>query len=167
MLSNKTTEFFIYFSILTMLVLLVQLGYIDFMEDLSPSISERGQFGDMFGGLTALFSGLAFSATASMLFLQYKELRLQREELALSRSIQKASAQSQSELVDKQLLTAKIQGLSSLVNTNIQSATAQLPSRNPIEDEGIEKLFTRASHYSSLLESLLMKEGLDTRENCP
>ncbi|MBI1493063.1 putative phage abortive infection protein [Halocynthiibacter styelae] len=44
-----------------------------------------GQAGDMFGGLTALFSGLAFAGLIAALFTQRQELITQRKELTLQR----------------------------------------------------------------------------------
>ncbi|PKN35628.1 MAG: hypothetical protein CVU61_02060 [Deltaproteobacteria bacterium HGW-Deltaproteobacteria-19] len=46
---------------------------------------QRGTFGDMFGAVNALFSGLAFAGVIYAIFLQRKELILQREELQLTR----------------------------------------------------------------------------------
>lgn len=46
---------------------------------------ERGQFGDMFGAVNALFSGLAFAGVIIAILLQRKELELQREELEQTR----------------------------------------------------------------------------------
>lgn len=46
---------------------------------------ERGQFGDMFGAVNALFSGLAFAGLIITLILQRQELGLQREELEQTR----------------------------------------------------------------------------------
>lgn len=46
---------------------------------------KRGQFGDMFGAVNALFSGLAFAGLIITLILQKNELSLQREELQLTR----------------------------------------------------------------------------------
>jgi len=43
---------------------------------------ERGTFGDMFGAVNALFSGLAFAGLIVTLIMQHEELGLQREELA-------------------------------------------------------------------------------------
>lgn len=43
---------------------------------------ERGTFGDMFGAVNALFSGLAFAGLIITLIMQHEELGLQREELA-------------------------------------------------------------------------------------
>lgn len=46
---------------------------------------DRGTFGDMFGGINALFSGLAFSGVIYAIILQKKELTLQRKELRMTR----------------------------------------------------------------------------------
>lgn len=46
---------------------------------------KQGQFGDMFGAVNALFSGLAFAGLIITLILQRKELILQREELEQTR----------------------------------------------------------------------------------
>jgi hypothetical protein len=46
---------------------------------------QRGQFGDMFGAVNSLFSGLAFACLVYAIVLQRKELALQREELRLTR----------------------------------------------------------------------------------
>src|SRR5688572_20161963 len=46
---------------------------------------KRGQFGDMFGAVNALFSGLAFAGIILTILLQREELKAQREELILSR----------------------------------------------------------------------------------
>lgn len=51
----------------------------------------RGQFGDLFGSVNSLFSGLAFAALIYTICLQRKELALQRIELRLQRKEMKAS----------------------------------------------------------------------------
>lgn len=45
----------------------------------------RGQFGDLFGAVTSLFSGLAFAGLFWALRLQTEQLELQRTELGLQR----------------------------------------------------------------------------------
>lgn len=45
----------------------------------------RGVFGDMFGAVNSLFSGLAFAGIIFTIFLQKRELSLQREELTETR----------------------------------------------------------------------------------
>jgi Putative phage abortive infection protein len=44
-----------------------------------------GTFGDMFGAINALFSGLAFACLIFATFMQREELKLQRKELILAR----------------------------------------------------------------------------------
>lgn len=50
------------------------------------NLAQPGTFGDMFGGLTALFSGLAFAGIIYTILLQRKELKLQRKELKQTRT---------------------------------------------------------------------------------
>lgn len=45
-----------------------------------------GQFGDMFGAINSLFTGLAFAGVIITIFLQSQELGLQRDELKLTRN---------------------------------------------------------------------------------
>ncbi len=52
---------------------------------LSCNWSERGTFGDMFGAINALFSGLAFGGVVLAILLQSKELEYQRDELRETR----------------------------------------------------------------------------------
>ncbi len=47
--------------------------------------NDRGTFGDKFGAINALFSGLAFAGLIVTLLYQKEELKLQREELAQTR----------------------------------------------------------------------------------
>lgn len=46
-----------------------------------------GEFGDMFGAVNSLFSGLAFAGIIYTIFLQRHELKLQREELTDTRKV--------------------------------------------------------------------------------
>ena len=47
--------------------------------------TDRGTFGDMFGSVNAMFSGLAFVGVIYAILLQSKELKLQRKELRFTR----------------------------------------------------------------------------------
>lgn len=47
--------------------------------------NNRGTFGDMFGAVNALFSGLAFAGIIYTIILQSKELKLQRDEIRETR----------------------------------------------------------------------------------
>jgi hypothetical protein len=52
-----------------------------------------GTFGDMFGSVNALFSGLAFAGVILAIFMQRDELSLQRQELEATRSELRATRQ--------------------------------------------------------------------------
>jgi hypothetical protein len=57
-----------------------------FAGDNQNGWAHRGQFGDMFGAVNALFSGLAFGGIILTIILQKEELRLQRKELGETRN---------------------------------------------------------------------------------
>lgn len=69
--------------------------------------AERGTFGDMFGVVNALFSGLAFIGVITAILLQRRELRLQRLDLELTRNEikgQKIQLERQNETMKRQVL---------------------------------------------------------------
>ncbi|SRR5579883_1271029 len=47
-----------------------------------PTLNERAQFGNLFGGINTLFAALAFAALTVTLLLQQRALELQRSQLA-------------------------------------------------------------------------------------
>jgi hypothetical protein len=73
------------------------------------SISKAGVFGDSFGLLTSLFSGLAFSGVIITILLQREELQLQRQELSENRKEFSKSANAQER-------SAQLSALSALLN---------------------------------------------------
>lgn len=98
-------------------VVLIQcvLGYV--IASQFADWQHRGTFGDMFGAVNTLFSGLAFAGVIYAIFLQSQELELQRKELELTRSELSKSAAAQTELAKLTLHTAKINAVSSKLNT--------------------------------------------------
>lgn len=147
------------FAGLALLVVLLQVMYYLIVVSNFDALNSRGMFGDMFGGLTSLFSGLAFAGMISALVLQTKELGLQRHELELSRRAQENTALSQSGLVEKQLLTAQIQGLGFLLDSYIQISNVKQSM------ESKQRARAQASRYNLLLSELLEKSGLDMPES--
>jgi hypothetical protein len=78
----------IFFGILVVVFVMTMWGsswYILTHSEVLKSWSDRGTFGDMFGAINALFSGLAFSGVIITIMLQTHELKLQRDELAETR----------------------------------------------------------------------------------
>ena len=68
------------------IVFILYLGYICIMFWLFPgTLEKRGQFGDMFGALGTLFSGLAFAGLIITILQQREDLKNQRDEINLQR----------------------------------------------------------------------------------
>lgn len=78
-------------------ILLIAFVYFKIVQCSYETMATRGQFGDLFGGLNAIFSGLAFAGLLLALYMQRKELSLQRQELALTREELEKSTKAQEE----------------------------------------------------------------------
>lgn len=75
---------------------------------------DAGAVGDAFGGVNALFSGLAFAGLVVTLFLQRQELELQRKELRWTLDEHRKMATAQEETEKRLFLTAYLNALESL-----------------------------------------------------
>lgn len=87
-------------------------------------LNERGTFGDMFGAVNALFSGLAFASLIYTIVLQKRELQLQRQELVLTRAElegQKLQLSAQNEVLKIQNFESTFFQLLKLLNDIISS----------------------------------------------
>lgn len=74
--------------------------------------NERGTFGDQFGAVNALFSGLAFAGLIYTIILQRHDLKLQRRDLRLQREelvLTRKEMEDQTAEFEKQNETLKIQ----------------------------------------------------------
>ncbi len=82
---NKGDKNFIFIaSFIVIVIILLWIFTLYNLKDIG--YNERGTFGDMFGGLNALFSGLAFAGIILTILLQRNELKLQRKELKETRA---------------------------------------------------------------------------------
>ncbi|QDU17472.1 hypothetical protein CA11_53140 [Gimesia maris] len=91
-------SYFLLFMIFVAVVLLVQWLCWDWIDNNIPE-DKQGAFGDKFGSVNTLFSGLAFAGVLFTIFLQSRELSATRSELKLTR----LSHQKTSKIMDKQL----------------------------------------------------------------
>lgn len=75
------------FTIISIMAILLVVGLwlINRQMLISNSPEVRGTFGDMFGAVNSVFSGLAFAGIIITIYLQREELKEQREELRLTR----------------------------------------------------------------------------------
>jgi|GEM_PF-2809296 len=109
-------------SILIGFILLFWLLSIYIINYLFPSWELKAFFGDSFGAINALFSGLAFGGIIYTILLQREELGLQREELANTRQELKRTADAQEEMIKYQ-------------NEQMRLSIIPLFEINPIERE--------------------------------
>lgn len=80
------------------------------------SWQNSGLFGDSFGAVNSLFSGLAFAGIIYTVLLQRRELALQREELSLTRNELKRTADAQEK--SEEALTKQIESLNDTAKLN-------------------------------------------------
>ena len=77
-----------------------------------PGENTRGTFGDQFGAVNALFSGLAFTGLIYTIILQRRDLEIQRHDLKLQReeiALNRKEMEEQTAEFEKQNETLKIQ----------------------------------------------------------
>jgi len=83
------------FIIFLLLIFILWLSSFIILPYIIPIEESRGLFGDSFGALNTLFSGMAFAGIIATIILQRNELQLQREELKLTRKELTKSAAAQ------------------------------------------------------------------------
>lgn len=137
-MKKKTTEnntnnkglFLITISSLIFVIGLWSLNYI-FLKDQSNDY--KAAFGNMFGPISALFSGLAFVGVIVTIILQSRELALQRLELKDTREELKRSADAQEKserALIKQAENLKISAKLTALNTLVTYYTESLKTLN-------------------------------------
>lgn len=89
-------------------------------------LTKGGLFGDMFGALNALFSGLAFAGVIITILLQSKELGLQREELKAQREEMHRFADAQEK--SEEALSKQAESMEIAAKLNVLSADIQAQS---------------------------------------
>lgn len=85
MSDDKKSKTRSYIRAIFLVVLAIWLLFLTWTTYSEWSFEQRGQFGDQFGAISALFSGLAFAGIVISLWMQRDELKLQRKELELQR----------------------------------------------------------------------------------
>jgi len=123
-----------------------------------PSWESRGQFGDLFGSVNALFSGFAFAGLLYTIYLQRNELALQREELRLQREEMAASRAEIAGQGKTQLLQYK----ASIVELKVQAANMEVEALKMESEQKIpsarkeyyEKIREQANNVQALVNEL-------------
>lgn len=133
-----------------------------------------GTFGDTYGALNTLFSGLAFAVLILSLFLQRKELEAQRIELEAQRleikesnliaEAQRKITEQQSQLIEQQILDSKIQAFYQLLFKYIdeKNRKIELLTIPNSSDINVIKIFCNQFEGSFVRESFEHIENMDS-----
>ncbi len=97
--------------------------------------ADRASFGEMFGAVNALFSGLAFAGVICAILLQREDLALQRNELQLTREQHAASAKANQAAAKSLADQARLQ----LRSAQLDALTAQLHSCSSQIDQAYQR----------------------------
>ena len=125
-----------------------------------PNLLTEARFQDLFAGITAFFSGLAFRGVVVAILLQKEELGLQRKELELTRMELTRSAEAQEKSqralfkqAESLRLTAKLNGFSSLLQLYIARRDVGIAKYG---HGGVEKQWDdKASQVAAEIESII------------
>jgi len=115
------------------------------------ALEKLGQFGDSFGIITSLFSGLAFSGLIITILLQKKELGYQREELKLTREELAKSREAQQDQVEQLSRAAKLNALCTLTQVYTDISVQQ---RHALSVEAGKAIEPRNKFIEQLKEQL-------------
>jgi hypothetical protein len=109
----------------------------------SLPFDERGTFGDMFGSINALYSGLAFAGIIFTILLQRKELKYQREELRETRK----EFEIQNKTLKLQRFENTFFNLLSLHHQIVDSIDLDIEKERRIDGLTLTQQFTEPRHF--------------------
>jgi hypothetical protein len=126
-----------------------------------PSWNDRSAFGSMFGAISSLFTGIALAGVTYTVYLQQKELSLQRTSLDTNIQQMQESAQAQSsaqkslnEQIQIQNLALQLSALSSILSHyDQQIGRIQGIERENMEDK-VKSLLIDIESLRSLMQNI-------------
>lgn len=121
--------------------------------DSGLTIGVSGTFGDSFGALNALFTGLGFMGLLVTIFLQREDLKLTREELSATRQ----EIKIQSKTFQQQQFEDSFYRLLTLYKENLSTLSATKPLSNSEKIYGIEVLSVALAKFDSAFKKISRK----------
>jgi len=129
-----------------LVVALIQVVYKVWVFDTFPKMDTRGQFGDLFGAVTAFFTGLAFAGVIYTIILQRKELEMQRKELQSSTEQLRRAAEAQTDQAELQLEQARLLQVANKVRLLTALGDVYARQRDIMERGGFRTRLWEAEH---------------------
>jgi len=127
--------------IITIIITIVWLlSFIVIKVVFKNNYSTMGQFGDLFGSINSLYSGLAFAGLIYTIFLQRNELELQRKELQDTHDEVVRTSNKQALQLKLNSLNAKLLAYSIILNPQSGMKNRTIENVNLHEDEIKKKL---------------------------
>lgn len=120
-----------------------------------PSDASRSAFGDLFGAVNALFSGLAFLGLIVAIILQRKELEEQRKEIRQSRIAQAESAEALQLQSQISGLNARVEAINHIMDGLDRRIKHAESSDRFNSDEIVRELREEQEKYNNDLKTLL------------
>ncbi len=127
--------------------------------------SDRGTFGDLFGAVNALFSGLAFAILIYTIILQREEIQENRKEITLNRKELAKSAKIQQKtqhILEKQVAQTHLSAKMNAMRTLIDYYNNQISSSKSTE-EIIQKAKQKRKQIVIQIDTLI--DGLNDSDN--
>lgn len=128
---------------------------------------DRGTFGDMFGAVNALFSGLAFLGLILAIILQYQELKEQRREIRDSRIAQQATATALQSQLKAAEFRAKVESLNTLIDAQEGILGRLKNARTVPGKDALSRAENELTRYTDLLRNLLEREIKKIEDDLP
>ncbi len=122
--------------------------------------ARAGEFGDQFGAVNALFSGIAIAGIIVTILLQRQDIELQREDLRISKDEYARSIQAQREAGESMAAQARFMAASaqlSALRALIDIEEGQLKQLHPASAERqrcsrrLEELYKRSRDFAGTL----------------
>lgn len=152
----------VFYSLLVLLFVFICYHFL--LQIFIEKSEDRGLFGDSFGGLNALISGLAFAGIIYTILLQQSQLKIQREELILQRKEleltrkelkRSAEAQEKSEIaLSKQAQNLELSSQISMITALFRSYHDILKTDSNLHWETKQEMRDKMSALSIKLEKL-------------
>jgi hypothetical protein len=120
-----------------------------------PDPADHGTFGDMFGAVNALFSGLAFLRVIVAIILQRQELELQREELRASREAQQEAARALREQLEIATFQTQLESLNHILAGYERRIKRIEPFSTPAQKAEHDRLVREHDEYETRLKELI------------
>jgi hypothetical protein len=153
-----------YFLVAFFLVIVLWIGFLFGTYVGFKDWEQSGVFGDTFGAVNALFSGLALGGVFVAILLQSQELQHQREEIRMTREVQKESSIAQQGQLNMLATAARVNALSTIVEYHfrmseffpIRGSGATLPEglRGSSEHIQLTKAYKAIDDLKTVLEEL-------------